>query len=97
MIRRLWLHKVPRDLFGFWAGEMILDVQDTAPQRVLFCGGIEDGFERTTAPPTVLLRSRHWRPCGDALNREIATRICRVRLSSWQEAEEAAQRADSGS
>lgn len=85
MIRWMWLHEVPEDLFGFWSGEMVLEADGVAPQRLLFCGGIEDGFERTVTPPTVLLRSRHWRPCGEALNREIATIICRVRLSSWAE------------
>ena len=85
----MWLHEIPPDLFGRWSGELLLDVDGCAPQHVLFCGDLEAGFQRTgeRERATEELNYGPWRHCGTALNREIATRICRVRLASWADME----------
>ena len=82
IIRHMWLRTVPEDLFGNWSGEAVLDAGGVAPRRVLFSGNLETWFSKTELnelrrPPL------EWRRCGAALNREIATRICTVRLASW--------------
>ena len=86
MIRRMWLHSVPEELFGCWSGEMVLDVDGVAPQSVLFCGDLEGGFERSGHFATDGWHAGPWRPCGAVLNRELATVICKVRLQSWMTA-----------
>ena len=85
MIRRLWLHNVPEDLFGYWSGKLVLDVDGIAPTVALFRGDIEGGFERTAYRSATPVGARPWVRCGPALERELATLICRIRLSSWEE------------
>ena len=86
MIRRMWLHAVPEDLFGNWSGEIVIDAPGVAPRRVLFSGNLETWF--STGPVEPRRAPFVWRRCGAALGREIATRICKVRLASWADMEE---------
>ena len=86
MIRRMTLRNVPDDLFGAWSGELTIDADGVAPLRCHFGGTLEYGFSRTGTLWRDS-RSADVRACGEALNREIATIICKVRLYSWMTAD----------
>ena len=79
MVRRMTIHTVPGDLFGFWSGEIILDVGGVSPIRCRFAGRLESGFERTRDIGLFGSRER-WQRCGAELQREIATRLCEAWL-----------------
>ena len=91
MILRMWLRDVPEDLFGTWSGELVLGAPGCAPMRVEFFGDIEFGFERSGDRSLGGADSDRWRACGAALNSEICTRLVRVRMQSWAEAEAASE------
>ncbi len=87
VIRSMRLHAWPADPFDRLTGELVLDdMDDDAPRRHPLRGSIGRGFAARDLPG----RRRGWKRCGAALDREIATRICRL----WLRVREQRERPD---
>lgn len=67
---------------------MVIEAPGVAPRRCRFRFSIEDGAERGGDLSFTGFEAERWRGCGPALARELATRICKVRLASWADMEE---------